>query len=392
MGFTDVLGAIASPVAAVGSVATSLINRHSQKETNKRNQEENELNRQFNAGQSELERQFNSAEAEKSRFFNASEAQKSRLFNAEQAAKQMEFEREMWDAENAYNEPSAQIARLKSAGLNPNLFGGDNTAGSAGSGVAASSSPATSSPASSKALGASGSIPMQAPQLGNVALQAAQIKLAQAQAKQATSQAEKNQTESDRIKALLAGELEIQNSTYRVQLSESMRNEANAKESLANIDKINADKDKVFAQIDEIRQNISNMEKSGKLTQKELDSYETRLASQLQEALSRTKMNGAALISYLASADASSTQARLNEEQQRKVCQDIIHQGIQNDILRIDYRIKDKTELSTIQLVNSTNTLKSNDIAVQDESDWRFARLFLGTLGQVFNSNLSIKP
>ena len=337
MGFTDVLGAIASPVAAVGSVATSLINRHSQKETNKRNQEENELNRQFNAGQSELERQFNSAEAEKSRFFNASEAQKSRLFNAEQAAKQMEFEREMWDAENAYNEPSAQIARLKSAGLNPNLFGGDNTAGSAGSGVAASSSPATSSPASSKALGASGSIPMQAPQLGNVALQAAQIKLAQAQAKQATSQAEKNQTESDRIKALLAGELEIQNSTYRVQLSESMRNEANAKESLANIDKINADKDKVFAQIDEIRQNISNMEKSGKLTQKELDSYETRLASQLQEALSRTKMNGAALISYLASSDASSTQARLNEEQQRKVCQDIIHQGIQNDILRIDY-------------------------------------------------------
>ncbi len=34
---------------------------------------------------------------------------------------------EFWNMQNAYNDPSAQMARLKQAGLNPNLIYGQST-------------------------------------------------------------------------------------------------------------------------------------------------------------------------------------------------------------------------------------------------------------------------
>ena len=38
---------------------------------------------------------------------------------------------EMWKMQNKYNEPKNQMARLKSAGLNPNLMYGKGTPGNA---------------------------------------------------------------------------------------------------------------------------------------------------------------------------------------------------------------------------------------------------------------------
>lgn len=48
------------------------------------------------------------------------------------AREQMAYNEKMWNAENAYNDPSAQMQRLKNAGLNPNLVYGQSVAGAAG--------------------------------------------------------------------------------------------------------------------------------------------------------------------------------------------------------------------------------------------------------------------
>lgn len=63
-------------------------------------------------------------------------------FNAKESEKQRQFVVEQWQRENAYNTPSAQLARLKAAGINPALA---YTEGSLANTAAASSSPAEAS-------------------------------------------------------------------------------------------------------------------------------------------------------------------------------------------------------------------------------------------------------
>lgn len=49
--------------------------------------------------------------------------------NAELAKYNWEQQKEMWNAQNAYNTPSAQMARYRDAGLNPNLIYGQGSSG-----------------------------------------------------------------------------------------------------------------------------------------------------------------------------------------------------------------------------------------------------------------------
>lgn len=168
---------VANPIAAIASPIVSLIegheNREAQREANERNAQENALNREFN-----------SLEAAKQREFEAKQAQLANAFSSNEALKAFQrssdFTREMWNKENEYNSPNAQIKRLVEAGINPNLFSGDNTAGSAG--VVASSAPSASMPHGSSAS-ASGSIPQSPLSYTNPLLESAQLRLANAQAK-----------------------------------------------------------------------------------------------------------------------------------------------------------------------------------------------------------------
>ena len=188
-------------IGGVTSIATTAMNNRQQERTNNANMAMNMQNLQFNK-----------EEAEKSRQFNAQQSELQNKFNAEQAKlafdRSSAFEREMWQKENEYNTPKAQIERLQAAGLNPNLFGGDNTASSVGaaSSPAASGSPASGSPASAPSM-----IPMQSPpSLINPLLEASQIALNKAQAEKLGSDTDLNKANRDRIEKLLTGELEGQ--------------------------------------------------------------------------------------------------------------------------------------------------------------------------------------
>lgn len=60
-------------------------------------------------------------------------AQMNNEFNERMLQKQMDYNTEMWNKENEYNSASAQVQRLRDAGLNPNLMMDGGSAGSAGS-------------------------------------------------------------------------------------------------------------------------------------------------------------------------------------------------------------------------------------------------------------------
>lgn len=73
--------------------------------------------------------------ASKKNWLGVSDSTKENVFNL--AAKEYEFDRnvEMWNMQNEYNSPAAQMERLKAAGLNPNLMYSMGNAGNAGSSV-----------------------------------------------------------------------------------------------------------------------------------------------------------------------------------------------------------------------------------------------------------------
>ena len=78
--------------------------------------------------------------ARKEREFNAEQAQLNRDYQTQERLDTQEFNLNMWNMNNEYNSPSAQLERAKAAGINPNSIIGDMSK--------SASSPVTSSPMS----------------------------------------------------------------------------------------------------------------------------------------------------------------------------------------------------------------------------------------------------
>lgn len=115
-------------------------------------------------------------------YANANQARINREFNKSMAQYQNAENLKQWNRQNAYNDPSAQMARLKAAGLNPNLVYGTPGAANAGN--------STSSPQMAGAS-ASGSSNIVQPFDSGAALAAAQIANLNAEARVKNAQADK---------------------------------------------------------------------------------------------------------------------------------------------------------------------------------------------------------
>lgn len=217
MGFLNVLDAIAAPINAVASIGSSLINAHSQKETNKANARINQENNQFNHDEAVLNRDFQSKEAFKTRQFNSQEA-----LAADKRARDLTLE--MFNKENQYNTPVNQMKRLREAGINPMSYSNIASINNPASATMASSPSASagSSPLGSAASAAS-PIPMQPVNYSNPFMDIAQIRLANANA-------DKAESEAKRSKELLPGEIESQHLNLKligadIDLKKSQKNE-----------------------------------------------------------------------------------------------------------------------------------------------------------------------
>lgn len=216
----SLFGLFGDGLNAITGVATSLINKHSQKETNKRQLEMMRESNEFNAGEALKNRNFQMDEAEKARLFNSSEAEKAR-----------QFQQQMYEDEKAYNSPSNQLKMMREAGLNPAGFDGPVASASAPQSPAVGSSSAHASGSSASSVSPPN---LTSPSLANPRFDLSN-QLIEEEIKNIRQNTEKQAQETLTIKELRAPQIEYQGVLIRQGESAVRLNEAEAEGAKANV-------------------------------------------------------------------------------------------------------------------------------------------------------------
>lgn len=186
------------------------------------------------------------------------ENEKNRLYNLELAKKQNEWNMAQWERENAYNSPSAQKARLETAGLNADLMYG-------GSGVmnTASSSPQMTAGAPSSPMDWSSLANLQTPiQAVSDALNS---RLMQAQIDNINADTKKKGAETSILsddaafrKAYNQGQLDTMYANIRLTGSQVSLNKQTEKHLQSQIQQIDAQVQQIEAATQKLRNDIIN--------------------------------------------------------------------------------------------------------------------------------------
>lgn len=253
----DTLTQTLNPLSIANQVAGPAVSLYNNERNISAQNRANEINIQEN----QRNRDFNSQEAEKQRSFEAQQAQLANEFNSNEALKAFQrsssFQKEMWQKENEYNSPTAQIQRLVQAGVNPNMFGGDNTAGSVGSAVSPSAS--ANMPHGTSATHGS-SIPVSPVTYTNPLLESAQIRNLNSQSDKLNSDTDLNKANKQRLQELLSGEKDIQRLQILSQEFDLEKLKPQQVDNLiAQTNNLNKSTESLDAQIDKIRQEINNL-------------------------------------------------------------------------------------------------------------------------------------
>lgn len=359
----DIGSMVAAPFNLAGTMMSNHANKEIAKHTNASNESINAANLAFQSEEAEKTREFNSSEAEKARQFDREEAEKAR--NAETASA-LELMRE----QTRLNSPAAQIAALRAAGANPNLFQSAATGlGSAGSAVA-SGPAASASPAS-----APNSIPMQPYDYHSPLSQISEDMLKMAQVRNLNEQ-------TDRMEKLLPGELKSQNVTISLGEAELEMKPLEKKKLQAELDQMSVTLEATRVSMDEARSRIALNEMDTKQKEIFIENLKDRLAAELSESLARTRHLNAQipLIAsqiaehYANAANADSLTALNNIEfgYKGKMCR-LAYDSAKSSL---DVQIEeDKTRKRVASTRNTTALSGAFDAA----------DVMLGTIGKVFN-------
>lgn len=177
---------------------------------------QNERNIETQKNQNRLNRQWQSSENALDREFQAQ--QQESLLNSQQ-----DFQREMFNLQNQYNLPANQIARLRSAGLNPAaLLGGSG-------GLAAASGNSSSVPSVPSAPGAIGSHSVQqSPQIQTPMQSVSQMFSSLAQMQDSIAHSKKADADVTWMEQTLPEELEKLKATTNSLLAKARLDEATA--------------------------------------------------------------------------------------------------------------------------------------------------------------------
>ncbi|WP_297062580.1 hypothetical protein [uncultured Duncaniella sp.] len=208
--------------------------------------------------------------------------QKQQQFAHDEAALNRQFQVDMFNKTNQYNSPTAQVDRLVSAGLNPQLaYGGS---------MSEASSPAGSQASSPGAPSVDG--------LSDLSLRAAEIarinaetSLIKSQTKKSDADTEGQLTFNKYQEQLLTGQIETNSMTIKLGNSTLSLNEAEKKKLYTEVKNLEKTFDILQVQIDEIKARTSNLN---------ADTYSKRVhtfldgqlaKAQLSEMASRTSLN-----------------------------------------------------------------------------------------------------
>lgn len=366
MGLLDWIDPISAGIQGVASLGSSLINRHSQKETNKSNSRINSENNAFNAEQAQLQRDWSSDQSQLDRDFNARQSQLQRDFSTAERESQQDWQERMIQQQNEFNSPANQLKMMRDAGISTATFDGAlaNGAGPTGVPSGAATSPASAGgPRSGATASAAPSIPMQAPEWNMLSVAQADLMRAQAQAVR-----DKNARDNDEhpLKMKLLGQ-EYQIGDFdlsKLKPAQVAKLEAETQEISTNIDKM-------VQEIATSQSLASLYDKQGQLVQKEVDSFAEAFAKKMNEADSRihmnesqARLNAAKIAEAFASANELQSRANLNGELASKYHEETEGQRILNGLNGIEFGFQkdNNSAISDYRLEVMENNLVINRI------------------------------
>lgn len=189
------------------------------------------------------------------------ENQKNREYNLMLAQKQNAWNVEQWERENAYNDPQAQLDRMRKAGINPDLAVGGGYQNTS------ASSPVMTAGAASTAQDMS--VLGQRPTLGQAIQSALHDSMLGAQIDNIKANTEKTRNEASILAsdakfrdAINQGTLDMTNSTIRLNNSNIQLNDSQISKLRSECSKLDAETKNVVLEYDKIRASISNLDAS----------------------------------------------------------------------------------------------------------------------------------
>lgn len=262
---------------------------------------------------------------------------------------QQAYNTEMWNKQNEYNSPSAQVQRLEEAGINP-LFG---ITGSTASGNATSS--ATSGQGSASSAVPASSLLEHLVNAKQLQALDSQIEKTNAETKQTTQETEKTSTENEILKSDAKFRDSYNKGIIELNDSQILLNNQNRDLSKSNVDKVR----KEIVQIDQNVKNMSQEFENLRATYNEIlaDTDVKRASAYLSQVQAKyVPMVQSALADMYQAQGYSAYQAgKLATEQSRQV-------GQQIENLKSDNTIKG------IQIKLGNNHLKIDNILTGDDA------------------------
>lgn len=240
--------------------------------------------------------------------------QKQNEFNAAEAQKTRDWQEMMWNKNNEYNTPLAQVNRLQEAGLNPNLVYGNgtmqNVSSMASSGAQASSTPFNDSIAARQAKnfdaimrGLQTAITMQ--ELKNKKLEGNNI---ESNTNKNNAEAKESQQRTDN----LATENKFNLETFDARkIAIELQNQLSEQQRL----KLYADTQTATKQLDQIDAVISNLQSSTDLNKAQVENIHTNIARTLALLPKEIEQMNAAITEALSRAVANKASANASNAQ-----------------------------------------------------------------------------
>lgn len=165
----------------------------------------------------------------------------TRKYNLQLAKMQNKWNRQQWQMENAYNSPSAQIQRMRAAGLNPDMMYGGGVSGNLSASSPSMTSGVPGSPMDFTALGSKRPISDAVSSYLDTQLKQAQIDNINADTNKKGAEASILSSDAAFRDALNQGQLDLQNVQIKVQNKGIELTDAQIKEAQARLTSIEAE-------------------------------------------------------------------------------------------------------------------------------------------------------
>lgn len=276
---------------------------------------------------------FNRNERYETQMFNSNQAQLARDFNASEAAKQRAWEEQMFERENEYNSPQAQMQRLIDAGINPMTFTGENAIASASPGSSASG-PSASVSALGSSMANTGVLGL--PSASNNPLTAAQVRLQNAQAANLEQSTRANEEKLPLDLKMMSAQLGLAEDELKnlrpaqlQNLEQSTKNMEQQFKVLVQTVSMQAAQTKLF-------------DAQGNLVQKQVDSYADELMKSLAEADSRIYLNNSNARLAIQKIAESVQQIELLKKQGEFIDEQKQGQIIANNMANLEFEFRSK--------------------------------------------------